>query len=55
MYDEYKGTKYADVPDYIGDQGKLEGIDDESTEVDLTPKTEMRKHLENIVRAGDFQ
>lgn len=55
LYDEYKGAKYVDVPDYIGDQGKLDGVDEEQVELDLTPNTEMRKHLENIVRDGDFQ
>ena len=53
LYDEFEGAKYADIPDYIGDGEKLNGIKD--IELDLEPDEEYRKHVESIVQDDDFQ
>lgn len=52
VYDEFKGAEYADVPTYIGDQGKLDLTD---KELDLTPDPKNRAHVEKIVQDADFQ
>ncbi len=53
LYDEFEGAKYVDIPDYIGDGEKLDGVKD--FDLDLEPNDEYRKHVENIVRDDDFQ
>lgn len=42
LYDEFEGAKYADIPDYIGDGEKLDGVKD--FDLDLEPNEECRKH-----------
>lgn len=52
LYEESENTKFADKTIY---KRKLESVDKEHTELDLTPNNEMRKHVENIVKNADFQ
>ena len=43
LYDEFQGAKYPDIPDYIRDGEKLDGVKD--YELDLSPNNEMRPML----------
>lgn len=52
LYEESENIKFADKTIY---KRKLESVEKEHTELDLTPNNEMRKHVENIVKNADFQ
>jgi hypothetical protein len=52
LYDENESMKFADKTIY---KNKLDGVDEEPTELDLTSNEEMRKHVESIVGDNDFQ